>query len=801
MFNRTKVAVVVGASLYASATAIAGTDAISTVQQWVSADEQHAPSALIQLDFSNKANQQIKKQRKVFEKEQGVTGYNTYIVQLDDAPVATYDGGISGLAATKTLVQSARSQSNTLNLKSGPLAVYQRYLKTQQNQVISNAQQIQGLSLRAKQQYTVALNAFTTEMTQDQAEQLALVSGVKHIKRAGLKQLQTYNSIGESGAHDVWSMPASATGKNLGEGVVVGILDTGINTDHPAFAAQGGDGYVHTNPLGNGNYLGDCQIDASLCNSKLIGLYSYPEITSTYSDPVFEESRPENGEDYNSHGSHVAGTVAGNIIYDQPYVMAQAEVTSPGIETNLVFDQVSGMAPHANIIAYQVCLPGGSGDPYAGCPETAILSAIEQATIDNVDVINFSIGGLENDPWYDPTEQAFFNAAKSGVFIAAAAGNSGPELMTADHSSPWLTTVAAHTNSSRISFAEKTLTNMQGGDTTPPADIHGKSITFEEISGLIVDANNFENPNEKYQFNVRNCDSEFPAGTFDLADDPETTDIDESAQNVIVVCKRSSNPLYYKAINVQKGGAEGLIIYNQSSYYDTLDIPQVTHTIPAIHMSYAEGNELVNWLATGHGHTGTITGTSAQTEDLEQQYTAYFSSRGPSYYGFNTLFVDIAAPGVDIFAPSSDDHPFTNNPSSSLWTEMSGTSMASPHVAGAAALLRQSHPDWTPMQIQSALLMTASNDLNNSIFLSNYTDSRYQSALQDVGAGKLNVSAADKVGLTLNETMDNMASKNPSLGGRIEELNTAYMVNNDCVGECSWIRTFTATKDHCSAHM
>ena len=794
MFNKTKIAVVVTSALYAASAATAS-DANNNNSQWTAPASQTVIKAQPELDWPNKLNQQVKKQSTIFKAEQNISGTHTYIVQLEDAPLTSYDGGVAGHTATKSLIQEARSANRPLDLKQSALAQYQNYLQQQQSSVLSNAQKLQGLSIQSERSFTVALNGFTTRMTQQQALQLAKVPGVKHIKRSTMKQLQTFNSVGDTGAHAVWSTPASGTGKNLGEGIVVGIIDTGINTDHPSFATTGDDGYQHINPLGTGNYLGDCQPDASLCNSKLIGVYSFPEITSTYSDPVYAESRPENGEDYHSHGSHVAGTTAGNIIYNQKYLLTESLPQGEGFETNLEFEQVSGMAPHANIISYQACFAGSAGDPYSGCPETAIVSAIEQAAIDNVDVINFSIGGLEQDPWTDPIEQAFFNAAKSGIFIAAAAGNNGPEIMSADHSSPWLTTVAASTPSSRITYADKTLSNMTGGDTAAPASISGRSVTFEEITGLVVNAADFDNPNEPISSWVPNCDKEFPEGTFDFPDDPATADINESEQPVIVVCKRSSNPLYYKGINVAKGGAEGLIIYNQSSYYDANVLPDVPHPIPAIHIKNAEAQDLLTWLSTGSGHMATITPTAAEIEEVEGHNLAYFSSQGPSYYGLNTLFVDIAAPGVDIYAPGSTDQPFTANPGTAKWMMMSGTSMASPHVAGAAALLTQSHPDWSPLEIQSALLMTASNDLYSSKLLASFESSGYNSSMGESGAGRMHVDLADKVGLVLDESMENMKEANPSLGGFVENLNTAYMVNTDCVDECKWIRTFKATED------
>jgi hypothetical protein len=157
---------------------------------------------------------------------------------------------------------------------------------------------------------------------------------------------------------------------SLGEGVVVGVIDTGIDPWNPSFLATGGDGYIHNNPLGTGNYLGVCDstnagddeivgYDATFpCNDKLIGVWGYKSVSAT----------PRDSE---GHGSHTAGTAAGNVVFD-------AVVNAP---TEVFTSDISGVAPHANIIAYGAC-----------CTGSALNASRDQALLDGVDVINYSIG-------------------------------------------------------------------------------------------------------------------------------------------------------------------------------------------------------------------------------------------------------------------------------------------------------------------------------------------------------------------------------------------------------------------------
>ena len=128
------------------------------------------------------------------------------------------------------------------------------------------------------------------------------------------------------------------------------------------------------------------------------------------------------------------------------------------------------------------------------------------------------------------------------------------------------------------------------------------------------------------------------------------------------------------------------------------------------------------------------------------------------------------------------------------YSAISGTSMAAPHVAGAMALLSQAHPQWSPAQIQSALMTTAS--------LEGVTRSRDQYPFEpvaagsaDAGSGVINVSRANNVGLLLDETADNYRAANPNNGGNIHTLNLPYFYNDNCAGTCTWMRTVTATKD------
>ncbi len=715
-----------------------------------------------------------------FEWEADITGPQTYIIQFEDAPTALYQGGISGFAATSARsiapAMGSGERFGKMDFNQPAILSYQNYLTQRQDKAVANIQNL-APAAEVKQRFNIALNGVTMELTQEQAAQVAKVPGVTAVTRSKNYQLFTFEGPKHIGADELWQgngVPANVSAR--GEGVLVGIIDTGINSDHPSFAAVSGDGYRHKNPLGEGKYLGDCVASPNLCNSKLIGIRSYETITDSYKKPEFQPDvpewqvdykRPPNGEDYNGHGSHVAGTAAGNQLSKISYQIPNAKETGDGFDTDLHFAEISGVAPRANIISYQACFPGDGSysQTYVGCPGDVLIAAIEDAIKDGVDVINFSIGSIEKQPWYNAIELAFLSAREAGVSVAAAAGNLGDRGDSLiDHVSPWLTSVGATTHGQIISADKGGLTSVD----SVFADIVGHGVSGK-FTGKLVNAANYGD---------ELCLKPFPPGTFQT--------------NEIVICKRGEIARVTKGTNVAAGGAGAIILYNATSDDDGKGSNAIylnPFPIPGLHISFDHGLEITNLLEFMPEIQASIIPSVFASKEREADILGSFSSRGPSKTTPDVMVPNLAAPGVDIFAPWADELPFTKFPATADYASISGTSMASPHVAGAMALLTQAHPEWTPAMIQSALMMTAKQ---GELYASGQ---KRTSTFHEMGSGVINVGRAVKAGLVLDEKSDNYKAANPDQGGDITALNLPYLVNTNCHTNCSWLRTFTATQD------
>jgi subtilisin family serine protease len=323
------------------------------------------------------------------------TGY--YIVRLEDASVTAYNGGIRGLAATST----EATGTNRLDPNTPASKAYYNYLENKQQGLLDAMRTAFGHEIEVAHQYLYVLNAVAMRLTHEEALSAFDLPGVLTVYADTISYPDTDVGPQLIGADAVWNGDTYSELATLGEGIVIGVIDTGINPTHPSFDETGPvDGYVHTNPYGKDVFHGWCETVSGFCNDKLIGAYKLVD------DGVFP---PDTPEDVEGHGSHTASTAGGNV--------QNAYFDVNGLPFSRT---ISGVAPHANIVAYRVCLPN------AGCSGIATIMAVDLAIgTDMVDVINYSIGPGGN-PWLDPVELAFLEATDAGIFVSVSAGNSGP---------------------------------------------------------------------------------------------------------------------------------------------------------------------------------------------------------------------------------------------------------------------------------------------------------------------------------------------------------------------------------------
>ncbi|MCZ8113787.1 S8 family serine peptidase [Silanimonas sp.] len=329
---------------------------------------------------------------------------------------------------------------------------YLAYIGTLREQRLDAASGVLGRDLVPRFVYEHALNGVALDLTVAEAETLAGMPGIRAVTPDFERRLFTDRGPNWIKAPTIWTGSAGVASR--GEGVVVGVIDSGINPTHASFAATAG-GFTHTNP--KGALLGWCATpaNASVCNNKLIGVYDFIS-GGTNGTSVFTP-------DPDGHGTHVAATAVGNPV-------------SGTIDVNNVATPVdiTGVAPRANLISYRGCgsTPGDPGcGPNGG---SALIASINRAIADQVDVINYSIGGNPVDPWLtiggaiNSDEEAFLAAREAGIVVVAAAGNRGPNPGTHSNpaNAPWVIGVAAVTHD-RLGTGDRLASFSGRGPVTP----------------------------------------------------------------------------------------------------------------------------------------------------------------------------------------------------------------------------------------------------------------------------------------------------------------------------------------------
>ncbi|BAF29685.2 subtilisin-like protease 4 [Oryza sativa Japonica Group] len=252
--------------------------------------------------------------------------------------------------------------------------------------------------------YKTTIFGFAVNITEAEKDYVMKNNGVLKVYKDSLLPLLTTHTpdfLGLRLREGSWKKTS------MGEGVIIGVLDTGIDFTHTSFDDDG----MQEPPT---KWRGSCKSSLMKCNKKLIGGSSF--IRGQKSAPPTDDS---------GHGTHTASTAAGGFV-DGASVFGNGNGTA------------AGMAPRAHLAIYKVCSD-------KGCRVSDILAGMEAAIADGVDIMSMSLGGPAKPFYNDIIATASFSAMRKGIFVSLAAGNSGPSSSTLSNEAPWVLTVGAST--------------------------------------------------------------------------------------------------------------------------------------------------------------------------------------------------------------------------------------------------------------------------------------------------------------------------------------------------------------------
>ncbi|KAL3512415.1 hypothetical protein ACH5RR_025132 [Cinchona calisaya] len=657
-----------------------------------------------------------------------------YIVMVEGEPVISYKGGVNGFEAT------AVESDEKIDVTSELVTSYAHHLENKHDMLLGML--FDHGTYKKIYSYRHLINGFAVHITPEQAEILRHAPGVKSVERDWkVRRLTTHTPQFLGLPTGVW--PTGGGFDRAGEDIIIGFVDSGIHPNHPSFANH------NTEPYGPvPKYRGKCEVNPDtkrdFCNGKIIGAQHFAEAAKAAGafNPSIDFDSPLDGD---GHGSHTAAIAAGN---------NGVAVRMHGFE----FGRASGMAPRARIAVYKALyrLFGGF--------IADVVAAIEQAVHDGVDILNLSVG--PNSPpattkttFLNPFDATILSAVKAGIFVAQAAGNGGPFPKTLLSYSPWIASVAAAVDDRRYKN-HLTLGNgkILAGIGLSPSTHANRTFTMVAANDVLLDSS-------VVKYSPSDCQR------------PEVLNKNLVEGNILL-CGYSFNFVIGTASikrvseTAKSLGAAGFVLAVENVSPGTKFDP-VPVAMPGILITdVSKSMELIDYynVSTSRDWTGRVRsfkaigsigdGLRAILHKSAPQ-VALFSSRGPnikdySFQDADILKPDILAPGSLIWAAWAPNGTDEANYVGEEFALISGTSMAAPHIAGIAALIKQKHPHWSPAAIKSALMTTSTtiDRAERPIQAQQYSGSETMTFVPatpfDYGSGHVNPRAALDPGLVFD---------------------------------------------------
>ncbi|KAG0459058.1 hypothetical protein HPP92_022186 [Vanilla planifolia] len=573
--------------------------------------------------------------------------------------------------------------------------------------------------------YRSVISGFAARLTRDEVKAIENLPGVLHAVPDRKLFLHTTHV---SDFLDLSPRTCFMRETNFGKGAVIGVLDTGIFPSHPSFKDSG----ISHPP--SAKWKGHCDFKPTVCNNKLVGAKSFNH--GTHKDLPFDDD---------GHGTHTASVAAGWLVRNAD-VLGNARGTA------------SGVAPGAHLSVYKVCHAG------EGCLASDVLAGIDQAIADGVDVLSISIGARTVPFYDDAVAVGTLAAVERGIFVSSSAGNAGPGRATVQNDAPWMLTVGA----TGMDRAIRATVRLGSGE-----ELNGESayqpVGFTSILLPIV------YPGARGGSRAKTCS------------DGSLTRL--NIKGMIVLCHTGgTNTSVEKGAVVVRAGGVAMILVNEEERRSTIE--SGAHVLPTAQVGYSEGQRIVVYATSTANPTATILFKGTMYGTSPAPAVASFSGRGPSRLNEGIVKPDIVGPGVNIVAawpfPVGPPALEAGNATLATFNVASGTSASAAVLAGTAALLKNSHPDWSPAVIKSAMMTTADvlDREGKAIADETLADAGYFA----VGSGHVNPTRANDPGLVYDLRPEDYVTYLCGLGYTDKQVS---VISRRAV-ECSLLDAMTA---------